>query len=263
MSPENSNLFTGIILITLLFFIVALGLVFIVAMYNQRRKLYIEEKQSMNQKFESELLRTHIEVQEQTMQTIAADLHDNIGQLLSLTTLTLSSIEVKDQEKAKKKIANSLTLVNKSIRELRELAKLFNGEQIISAGLGNAIQQEINWVKRTGAYKIKADNQLLNSKLSLPDKDLIILRLFQEIINNIIKHAQATTININTYHTSQTLHVNVIEDGIGFDYEKIRQQKKGMGLYSINKRIEMIKGKIAISSNPNEGTSILIEIPYP
>jgi signal transduction histidine kinase len=263
MFKEKSTLLPGIILTSIIFFIICIGIILLVMMYYRRRRLHVQEKEVMNQKFESEILRTHIEVQEQTMQTIAADLHDNIGQLLSLTTLTLSSIQISDQEKAKKKVASSLTLVNKSIKELRELAKLFNGEQIISAGLGNALQQEINWLKRTGAYKIKANNQLLNSSLSLPDKDLIILRLFQEVINNIIKHAQATTIHINAYLLPNILHLNIVEDGIGFDYEKIKNQKKGMGLYSINRRIEMIKGKITISAKPNDGTSVLIEIPYP
>jgi len=263
MSKEESGLFAVIILISLVFFVVALGLIFLVTMYNRRRRLHLEEKELMAQKFESELLKTHIEVQEQTMQTLASDLHDNIGQLLSLTTLTLNSINLKEAEKAEKKIATSLNLVNKSIKELRDLAKLLQGEQIVEAGLGKAIKQELDRLRRIGGYKLKVKNQLLDSKVSSAKKDLIVLRLLQEIINNIVKHARATHIEINVFLTAGVLHLNVIENGIGFDYEQVKSKKNGIGLYSIHKRVEIISGKININSSPQTGTTIVIEIPYP
>ena len=217
----------------------------------------------MQQIFESEMLQTRIEVQDQTMQSIATELHDNVGQLLSLTTLTLNSVNINDAEKAKKKIDNSLSLVNKSIKELRELAKLLHGEQLVENGIGNAIDQEINWLNKTGAYELKTNNLLVEKQITSPNKDLIILRLLQEIINNIIKHAQATQIQIDAYLQNDTLHLKVTENGIGFNPDEIKAQKSGMGLNSIYKRIEMIDGKLALNSAPGEGTSIAIEIPYP
>jgi signal transduction histidine kinase len=217
----------------------------------------------MQQKFEAEILKTHIEVQEQTMQFIATELHDNIGQLLSLTTLTLNSINVNESDKASEKIANSLTLVNKSIKELRELAKLLHGEQIVETGLGNAIEQEINWLRKVGGYTLSINNDLLENKISSPNKDLIILRLLQELVNNIIKHAQATHIQIDTYLKNDILLLTVKENGIGFNYDEAKKLKTGMGLSSVQKRIEMIEGKIDVNSGAENGTSIFIEIPYP
>ena len=217
----------------------------------------------MQQRFESEMLQTRVEVQDQTMQSIATELHDNVGQLLSLTTLTLNSVNLADEVKAKKKIENSLTLVNKSIKELRELAKLLHGEQLVENGIGHAIDQEISWLNKSGAYQLKVDNALVDLTLSSPDKDLIILRLLQEIINNIIKHAKATYIQIDSYHNDGALHLNVKENGVGFNAEEIKAKKSGMGLNSIYKRIEMINGKLILNSAPGEGTSISIEIPYP
>lgn len=263
MPERKQNVLSAIILISLIFFITCTGLVFLVTMYNRRRKLHLEEKDLMNQKFESELLKTHLEVQEQTMQTIAADLHDNIGQLLSLTTLTLNSINLKEIEKSENKIASSLSLVNKSIQELRDLAKLLQGEQIVETGLGKAIKQELDRLRRLGGYKLKIKNQLLDVEISSPNKDLIILRLLQEIINNIIKHSEASHIEINTFLTNETLYLSVYDNGIGFNYEEIKNKKKGIGLYSLHKRVEMIYGKIFIDSNPNVSTKIAIEIPYP
>lgn len=263
MSLQKSELYSVIIFITITFFVIVLGVILLVKLYYHRKKNHIEEKSLMSQRFESELLKTHLEVQEQTMQTIAADLHDNIGQLLSLTTLTLNSINLKEPEKSEKKINTSLDLVNKSIKELRDLAKLLQGEQIVESGLGKAIKQEFDRLKRISSYKLKVKNQLLDLTVSSPNKDLIILRLLQEIINNIIKHSKATNIEINTSLINDTLHLNVVENGIGFNYEEIQNQKKGIGLYSIHKRVEMINGKIYIDSSLSLGTKITIEIPYP
>lgn len=217
----------------------------------------------MQQRFESEMLQTRVEVQDQTMQSIATELHDNVGQLLSLTTLTLNSINLNDAEKAKKKIDNSLALVNKSIKELRELAKLLHGEQLVENGIGHAIDQEINWLNKAGTYELKINNQLIDLQITSPNKDLIILRLLQEIINNIIKHAQATYIQIDSHLANNTLHLRVAENGIGFNPEEIKSKKSGMGLNSIYKRIEMINGKLTLNSTPGEGTSISVEVPYP
>jgi signal transduction histidine kinase len=217
----------------------------------------------MQQKFESEMLQTRIEVQDQTMQSIATELHDNVGQLLSLTTLNLNSVNLNDGEKTRKKIDNSLTLVNKSIKELRELAKLLHGEQLVENGIGHAIDQEINWLNKAGTYELNINNQLVDLQITSPDKDLIILRLLQEIINNIIKHAQANYIQIESQLKDSVLHLRVAENGIGFNPEEIKLKKSGMGLNSIYKRIEMINGKITLNSAPGEGTSISIEVPYP
>ena len=110
---------------------------------------------------------------------------------------------------------------------------------------------------------IKINNQLTDLQITSPNKDLIILRLLQEIINNIIKHAQATDILIDSHLADHILHLRVAENGIGFNPEEIRSKKSGMGLNSIYKRIEMINGKLILNSTPGEGTSISIEVPYP
>lgn len=260
---EKIEIYTLLFAVVSVFLILACFIVYFVLLYKRKQQKTALEKEAMKLHYEAELLKTHIEVQEQTMQTIAADLHDNIGQLLSLTTLTLGSIDLQQQKKAEKKIGDSLSLVNKSIQELRELAKLLHGEQVITLGLGHALQQEFYWLKKTEAYQLKFNNQLIDLKITSPDKDLIILRLLQEIFNNIIKHAQASQIEINAHIANETLYLSVKEDGIGFDYETIKDEKLGMGLSSLQKRVAMINGVITINSAPQQGTSITIEIPYP
>ncbi len=262
MPEGQENLFPAIIVVSLIFLVICIGLIMFVNLFNDRRKKHVIEKQMMQQQFDSEILKVHIEVQEQTMQTLAADLHDNIGQLLSLTNLTLGSIDLKDSEKSAHKIDTSVNLINTSIKELRDLAKLFNGEQLVEISLLHAIQQEISWLERSDRYQINAHIDLPIQGIKSPNKDLIILRVLQEIFNNIIKHAEASLISIKAHLSKSIFYLQVTDNGVGFDYEKMNQLKGGLGLNSLYKRVQLADGQINIRSTTN-GTDITIEIPYP
>ncbi|MET4083076.1 signal transduction histidine kinase [Pedobacter sp. UYP30] len=262
--PSQATEITKLIFIaTAIFLLVPLFLILYIRSYNQHKKDHIFEKEVLTQKLESEMLKAMVEVQENTMQNIASDLHDNIGQLLSLTSLTLNSIKLSDSEKAQKKIEDSLFILSKTIKDLRSLAKQLHGEQIAQKGLVNIIDQEIALLSKTGVFNLVVKNNIDEIEVPSPEKDLIILRLFQEIINNIIKHAHAKTIDITTRIENGIFYLAVVEDGIGFDISAAKAQKTGMGLNSIERRIELIAGKIIINSGKNNGTKILIEIPYP
>lgn len=264
MHQQQADLYNAILLSALVFFLIAAGLVFLVFTYNKRRKLHAIEKENLKKDHETILLKTQIEVQEQTMQTIASNLHDNIGQLLSLTNLTLASINMDDREKASKKIESSTELVNKSIRELRELAKLLQGEKLLEKGIGHALAQEVEWLKKVDIYQITFTNQLGDSVDASPEKDLIILRLFQEIINNIIKHAQASEIIIRLAPQHGNLRLAIEENGVGFNYHNVSKNGSGgLGLHTIEKRVKLIDGTFQLNSANGKGTQISLTIPYP
>ncbi len=263
MHQQQADLYNAILLSALVFFLIAAGLVFLVFTYNKRRKIHAIEKESLKKTYETILLKTQIEVQEQTMQTIASNLHDNIGQLLSLTNLTLSSVNIDDKEKASKKIDSSTELVNKSIKELRELAKLLQGEKLLEKGIGFALEQEVDWLKKSEIYQINFTNKLKEHIEISPEKDLIILRLFQEIVNNIIKHAQATEITISLIQQQENLLISIEENGVGFNYQDVSKNSSGLGLHTIEKRVKLINGTFQVDSSIGKGTQITLIIPYP
>lgn len=259
-----NNDIKGLIIITTLIFLIAP--IFIVAyifIYNGRKRKHIEEKIQMKLTFEAEIVKTQLEVQEQTMQTIGADLHDNIGQLLSLTSLTLNSIELADIAKAKQKIDASIDLTLRSIKEMRLLGKLLQGDQLIVLGLAEAIRYEISWLERSGKFVISylQDDEL--PAAGNPDKDLILFRIVQEVLNNIIKHAGATQIGIKLGYAEGILQLNINDNGVGFDVDNLPVEQRGMGLQNIQKRAAIIGGEAAIISNPGAGTNITISIQYP
>jgi len=259
-----NNDISGLIIITTIIFLIAPAFILLyIFVYNQRKKRHILEKAQMKQTFQSELIKTQLEVQEQTMQTIGADLHDNIGQLLSLTSLTLNSIELGNKTKAQQKIDAAIDLTGRSIKEMRLLGKLLQGDQLMALGLPEAIRHEINWMEKSGHFEISYTVTSEAPAGNNPDKDLILFRIIQEILNNIIKHAAATDINIEMEYLSEQVKLEITDDGIGFDADNLPMQQRGMGLQNIQKRAGIIGGEVTIKSNPGEGTNITICIPYP
>lgn len=260
MQTSNQEIATIVALSTLVFLIAPAFLLLYISSYNRRKKDHLTEKQNLQQAHEADLLKTQLEVQEQTMKTIAADLHDNIGQLLSLTSLTLGSIAISDG-KASKKLYDSQQLVRRSIKELRQLANLLHGEKIIETGLIDAINYEAEWLKKSGTYDVQFDNSLNEEIKISAETSLILFRLLQEVINNIIKHSGATKININLSQVEQNLLLLVSDNGIGFIPDEV--SKAGMGLSNLLRRTKSIHGELDIISAPDKGTTIAVKVPYP
>ena len=259
----NNEIKSLIIFTTLIFLIAPAFILAYISVYNRRKKRHIEEKALMQLTFDAEIIKTQLEVQEQTMQTIGADLHDNIGQLLSLTSLTLNSIELDNEPKARQKIDAAIDLTVRSIKEMRLLGKLLQGDQLVVLGLSEAIRYEINWVEKSGNFHvIYADDKELPA-VNNPEKDLILFRILQEILNNIIKHAQATQINIKLEYHDEQLYLKVADNGIGFNADELSMGESGMGLQNIQKRAGIIGGQASITSKPGEGTTITIFTSYP
>jgi two-component system NarL family sensor kinase len=259
----NNDIKSLIITTTLIFLIAPVFIIAYIFVYNRRKKRHIEEKVLMQLTFEAEIIKTQLEVQEQTMQTIGADLHDNIGQLLSLTSLTLNSIELDNAPKATQKIDAAIDLTVRSIKEMRLLGKLLQGDQLIVMGLSEAISHEINWIEKSGQYKVSYTNDGEMPAVNSPDKDLILFRILQEILNNIIKHSKATEINIKLDYQDAVLQLQVSDNGIGFNSANLPAEQSGMGLQNIQKRAGIIGGEATVLSSPDEGTTITIFTPYP
>lgn len=263
MQISSKEINTLIVLIVLVFLLAPGFLLLYINLYNQRKKKHIEEKAQMQQTFAAELLKTQLEVQEQTMQTIGADLHDNIGQLLSLTALTLGSVEFDDVNKAQQKIDAALDLNSRSIKELRLLGKLLQGEQLIGNGLREAIAFEIAWIEKAGQFKVDYLAENISGKNSNADKDLLVFRILQEILNNIIKHAFATQIKIKLDCRASNLSLTVEDNGVGFIADETPEKQQGMGLQNIRKRAALMGGEVGVKSEPGNGTFVQLTVPYP
>lgn len=233
-----------------------------VLLYNRRKKKHTEEKSHLQETYANELLKAQMEVKEQTLKTVAYDLHDNIGQLLSLTAITLSAINPDDKAKTTEKIALVEDLTKRSIREVKALSKLLDGEALMSKGLAAAIEAELQWLQRLDNCEVSFDREGYQPISMGANKETIVFRLFQEIVNNIIQHAQATAIAISLKQTDDDLELSIRDNGIGFNTEQALALKSGMGLNNIQKRTALIGGTAIIKSAPGLGTVITIVVPY-
>jgi len=263
MFQQDQQFISLIIAGTIMLLLLGVFIVSFLFFYQRKHNNHLLEKEILESQFQQILLQTQMEIREQTMQTIGADLHDNIGQLLSLTSLTLNSVKLEDAEKAQQKIDAALDLTMRSIKEMRLLGKLLQGEQLIGLGLCEAIRHEINWMEKSGQYMVNYDIEGEQPAQNNPDKDLILFRILQEVFNNIIKHSKAKEISIKLTYDEQGVRLQVIDNGTGFEVNNLPGDQKGMGLLNIQKRAEIVGGEIFIQSQPGEGTCIDIFIPYP
>jgi signal transduction histidine kinase len=263
MPVPTNHIITQVIIITLIFLLVAAFLILYVLLYNKRKKKHNEEKERLRIEFEKELIKTQMEVQEQTLQTIASDIHDNIGQLLSLARLTLSTVDIPGHPiKAQEKVSTSLDLLTTSVKELRQLASVLHAENILSSGLESALESEITWISRSDKYKVFYNVIGKNEKKIDSKKEVIAFRLIQELFNNIIKHANASEIKIELLHHLDSIRLKIHDDGVGFNVEDKISNPTGLGVKNLYKRAGLIGGELIIESGKGNGTLAILTIPY-
>ena len=259
ISDITNSILIGTSMVLILSGFIILNLIF----YYIKLKKHLAEQEALKTKFQMELIQTQFEVQEQTRKNLASELHDNIGQLLSLTNVTLASINFQYPEKAEQKITDTQHLVTRSIKELRQLSKLIHGEHFIQQGLTTSIEQEINWLQRNGLYTVHSHLDLSTAPASNADKDLFVFRLLQESFNNILKHACADTIHVALHYDQGFLHLEISDNGIGFDAAAVNTTKQGLGLPNMQKRIQLLQGSMLVNATHQKGTHIIFQIPYP
>ena len=244
------------------FFVLFLAtiIIFAIIRYNNRQKKHIQEKQLMKTQFQQELLQTQLEIQEQTLKTISEEIHDNVGQVLSLVKLNLNTIVNINDEKAQLKIESTKNLVSKAINDLRELSRSLHGERIGEIGLQEAIENELKIIQNTGQFKTELNitGQVYTQN---PQKEMVLFRIVQEALHNAVKHANATNLKVVMNYSAANFTLTISDDGTGFLADQLLTSQTGIGLKSMRNRAALIGGEFSLQSSKNNGTSISIELP--
>lgn len=263
MSETQREIFVLIIAVTCLLALLTAFMALTVIVYNKRKRKILLEKELMKKSYDQELLRTQLEIQEQTLKTISEEIHDNIGQALSLAKLKLNTLKYDQPDLLVDKINDSRDLVSKAIRDLRDLSRSLNTDSIASMGLVRAIEQELEIFRKSGFHTtLYTEGEIRKME---PQQELILFRIVQESLNNIIKHAEAKTIRVTALYTSTELDLQVEDDGKGAAPDELDMEGnsyKSLGLRNMNNRARMIGGSFAIHSVPGNGTIIKLTIPF-
>lgn len=200
-----------------------------------------------------------VQGQEEERKRIAQDLHDGLGGMLTSVRHQVRAIQ--DQINALTKvdlIGNTEQLIEKACDEVRRISHDMMPASLVSLGLIDAIEDLVNEIRAKSSFEVKLTHE--GNFDNIADKAKVnIYRIIQEITNNTIKHSGARFLSISLSQRDQTIYLNISDDGSGFDYETAKE-KGGIGLKSIESRVQYLEGAVKAESNDG-GTTYEIEIP--
>ena len=240
------------------FAVLVCSITYFIVLYRNKQLENQKKQEKLQSDFHQELLKTQLEVQEQTLSYISTEIHDNITQVLSFVKLTLANLASGTEGEKKAKINETRELVAQTITDLRDLSKSLSFEHIASLGLVQTIETEVERINKSGLLDVSFE--LDGNTYSLGDQhELVIFRIFQETLNNTLKHSGAKQLKIMLRYHPDLFNLTLEDDGSGFSVETL-DNKLGSGLKNIENRAAMIGGAATIESTPGKGCRVSVTI---
>ncbi len=241
--------------------IITLLIISLLSFRNYKQKQKLQQLRINELETEKQLTATEavLKGEEQERTRLAKDLHDGLGGLLSGVKFSLSNMKdnliITPDNMAV--FERSLDMIDASIRELRRVAHNMMPEMLTKFGLDEALKEYCNILNGTGLLKVKYQSLGMGTR---PDKSLeiIVYRIIQELLNNILKHASASEAFVQLVRETNRLNVVVEDNGKGFD-TGILEKNKGAGWMNIRSRVDYLKGQLDIHSEAGKGTLVNIE----
>lgn len=231
---------------------------------NYRQKQALHQKRIDELETEKQLAATEavLKGEEQERTRLAKDLHDGLGGMLSgikysFNTMKGNLIMTPENQYA---FERGLDMLDSSINEMRRVAHNLMPEALVKFGLDTALKDFCNDINQSGSLKVRYQSAGIAEVPVESNTAITIYRIVQELVNNILKHAGATTVLVQVEKNDTLITITVEDDGKGFDTATLKQAK-GIGWDNIYSRVAWLKGKIDIQSGPQKGTSVLIELP--
>ncbi len=225
----------------------------------RKKELFHEEQlQLIKLKSEKELYKAQLEIQEQTFVQVSREIHDNVGQSLSLAKLGLTTLDLNNREDADSGISEISDIIEKSISDLRDISRAMNTDLVKKIGLKNAIESQIGFLQRSGKFHVhfSSEGNCLNND---SQREVIFYRILQESINNIIRHSKASEIRILLSGIKNQLKLHIQDNGSGFDVEStLAGVGQPGGIYNMRGRAELINADFNIQSKMGQGTVITV-----
>jgi signal transduction histidine kinase len=256
---EKAIIIISLIIFNIIFIVFMGTIVIFIKQYRIKKKIHLAQIQDIDDAHKKELLETEIEIQHQTMKHIGREIHDNIGQKLTLASLYTQQLAFENKApQITKNIENIGEIINQSLTELRQLSKSLTDNTIEKSPISVLIENECKIINSLKKCNVKFINDAQIDFESYQIKS-IVFRITQEFLQNSIKHSRCKNIFVALSKDASNIILLLKDDGKGFDIEKSRFN--GIGLKNIEKRTELIGGKFCLESQPQLGTSITIKIP--
>jgi signal transduction histidine kinase len=207
-------------------------------------------------------------MEQRLRQQLARELHDGPVQLVSNATMNLMVLQKqleRDPKAAQHELTTAIATMQHALQQMRALMFELRPMVLENEGLGRALEELSSHLRKTTSLKIELDlhagEHLFSSAV-----ETNIYYIIQEAVQNTLKHARATRLQIRMNTFDEALHVSIRDDGRGFDLEHVRREyktRKSLGLVNLYERAEMIDGHIAIDSLPGHGTTVRLTVPLP
>lgn len=266
MSIEISEVVVIVAAGTVLVFLLIIFLLTLFFIFQRRQLATQREKAALHDRYAREILQTQVEVQNNTLQQIAGELHDNIGQLLFVAKINLNILEdslLPGEDRSK--VAEANEIIGQSITELRSLVKSFDSDFVKDFGLYNSLSNVLLRIRKT--KKCQVGMNLTGEPYSLGyDKEVVLFRIAQEVLNNILKHAHATNILVWIEYGSEKFIFCIKDDGRGFNFQPVANGDillSGAGLRNMQRRATLIGATFSLKAAIGQGTEIEITLPNP
>lgn len=227
-------------------------LLFIITIYrNQRLKVHLERAQILKD----------IQLLEKERSRIAADMHDELGSLISAIKINLECLNNNNNPENIAILEKTGSYIDTTMQKIREISNNLMPKVLEQNGLVAAVREFINMIDSKSKIKIEFITQIETEIEITEEIKTHIFRIIQEILNNAIKHANATVISTHIWLEHQTIKININDNGIGFDQAKDLSKMKSDGIRNIKRRTEIMNGKLFLESTLHNGTKYTIEIP--
>jgi signal transduction histidine kinase len=253
----KTELIIVLILFNIFFILFVSAVIVYIRKYQQRKREYMNEIEIKTEIHKRELLATQLEIQQATMQQIGRELHDNIGQKLTLVSLYTQQLLYENRvPEVSERIDQISQIINQSLQDLRSLSKTLTDDNINQKEIVTLIQEEVDNTNTFKRCHVSFEHNFKQLDLGFVHKN-VLLRIIQEFIQNSIKHANCKNIFIKLNTSEEILwELNLRDDGIGFDSTEITSN--GIGLTNMKNRAAIIGADFSLESEKNTGTTLHI-----
>ncbi|MCC7454234.1 MAG: hypothetical protein IT222_08725 [Crocinitomix sp.] len=262
-SSENIDIFLLVAIGGAAMTLLAGFIVFFVVLYQKKVIIQRNEIEAIKVKHQRELLQRTLEVEEREREQIAKNIHDDLGALISILRLNNSRTakNIADEEVLMKIYESNSLILNKTSESIRSISKKLASPTLVKLGYVIALREICNAIHQTGEIIVEFDNRL-NQEIDLtPQQASHLFRASQEIINNILKHANPNWLKVKLANLDEKIGIEFIHNGLGINEKEVidlTYQKKGIGLSSIQSRLSIIDAEIDFLAPVDGNASVLI-----
>src|SRR5712671_700869 len=250
---------------TLGMLVLVIGLILFIIFHQRKVIRYQMKMQEMEAEQQKILLRASIKLQEEERQRIAADLHDDAGPLLATARLYLTENMVNlDKATQLQSIFNAKQIIDEAIQLIRNISHSLMPPTLKNFGLESAVNDLFQ--KMSGSGTINASSRFHDySERLKPEKELVVFRIIQELINNILKHSNSSFIHLTQNVHGERFYLRIHHDGRGIvqsDFDKLNKSNVGLGLKNISSRLRVVHGEIVFEKDISQTYyKVTIELP--